>query len=189
MVPGVSFTLMLIMMVGLPGTGKSTLARALAGRCEGVVLDKDAIRAALFAPAHIAYSREQDDFCQQIMLLTAEYLLPRNLTLRIFLDGRPFSRRYQREQVQDTIIRLHTPLAIIECTCSEAGALERLRQDRESGAHVAANRSAELYAAIKAGFEPLNEPRLTVNTDNPLAECVQQAEAYLDGISRQQPLA
>jgi len=175
---------MVIMMVGLPGTGKSTLAGALAKRCDGVVLDKDAIRAALFTPAHIAYSREQDDFCQQIMLLTAEYLLPRNLTLRIFLDGRPFSWRYQREQVRDTVTRLHTPLAIIECTCSEAAALERLRRDRESGAHVAANRSGELYAAIKAGFEPLTEARFMVNTDNPLAECVHQAEAYLDGISR-----
>lgn len=180
---------MVIMMAGLPGTGKSTLARALAERCGGVVLDKDAIRAALFAPAHIEYSREQDDFCQAIMQRTAEYLLSRNPTLRIFLDGRPFSRRYQREQVQDTVTRLHTPLAIIECTCSVAAALGRLRRDRESRAHVAENRSAELYAAIKAGFEPLTEPRFTVNTENPLEECVRQAEAYLDGISRQQPLA
>ena len=40
---------MIVIMAGLPGTGKSTLARALAQRLAGAVLDKDEIRAALFA--------------------------------------------------------------------------------------------------------------------------------------------
>lgn len=176
---------MLILMAGLPGTGKSTLSRALAERCGGVVLDKDVVRASLFAPADIEYSREQDDFCQQLMLQTAKDLLSRNPGLRVFLDGRPFSRQYQREQVGAAAVRLHTPVAIIECTCEDRTALERLRRDRETGAHVAANRSEELYAEVKAAFEPLREPRLTVNTDKPLAECVSRAERYLDQIARQ----
>lgn len=180
---------MLILMAGLPGTGKSTLSRELAKHCSGMVLDKDAIRAALFAPAHIEYSREQDDFCQQMMLQTAEYLLARNPGLRIFLDGRPFSRGYQREQVKAAAARVGTPLAIIECICSDATALGRLQAHRESAAHLAANRSAEMYLELKAHFEPLTEPRLTVNTDHPLAECVRRAAAYLDRISPQESFA
>jgi predicted kinase len=43
-------------MAGLPGTGKSTLARVLANDLGGVVLDKDVIRAALFPAALIEYS-------------------------------------------------------------------------------------------------------------------------------------
>ena len=66
---------MIVIMAGLPGTGKSTLARALAQRLPGAVLDKDAIRAALFQPAYVEYSPAQDDFCQEIMLQTAAYLL------------------------------------------------------------------------------------------------------------------
>jgi adenylylsulfate kinase len=173
---------MLILMAGLPGTGKSTLSRALAARCGGTVLDKDAIRAALFAPELIEYSREQDDFCQQVMLDTAEYLLKRHPPLKIFLDGRPFSGRYQREEVGNVAQRLHTCRAIIECTCSEKTALQRLERDRKRGTHVAANRSAALYREVKAAFEPLLEPHLTINTDNPLPECVQHAEAYLVSI-------
>lgn len=171
---------MLIMMAGLPGAGKSTLSRALAGRSGGIVLDKDSIRAALFPPPHIEYSREQDDFCQQVVLATAEYLLSRDPALRIFLDGRPFSLRYQREQVEAAAARLRAPLAIIECVCSEVTALARLQGDEKTAAHPAANRNRALYAQLKAEFEPLTEPRLTVDTGQSLAECVRQAEAYLE---------
>lgn len=175
---------MLIMMAGLPGSGKSTLSRALAQRCGGIILDKDSLRAALFPPEHIEYSRDQDDFCQQLMLATAEYLLSRDPKLRIFLDGRPFSRRYQRQQVAAAAIRLRAPLAIIECVCSDSTALARLRRDDQTGAHPAANRNANLYAQLKNEFEPFTEPRLAVDTDQPLAECVRQAEAYLQRISQ-----
>lgn len=174
---------MFVIMAGLPGTGKSTLSRALAERCGGAVLDKDAIRAALFAPAQIEYSREQDDFCQQLMLETGEYLLSRDPLLWIFLDGRPFSRRYQRRQAEAAAARLHTPLAIVECVCDQATALARLQADSEAGAHVAANRSPALYARVASEFEPLSEPRLTLDTGQSLAECVRQAQAYLQLIS------
>ncbi|HKW65868.1 MAG TPA: ATP-binding protein [Terriglobales bacterium] len=172
------------MMAGLPGSGKSTLSRALAQRCGGIVLDKDSLRAALFPPEHIEYSREQDDFCQQLMLAAAEYLLSRSPKLRIFLDGRPFSRRYQRAQVEAAATRLRTPLAIIECVCSDPTALVRLQRDHRTRAHPAANRNRDLYAQLKNEFEPLTEPRLTVETDQPLPECVRQAEAYVERISQ-----
>lgn len=58
---------MIIAMAGLPGVGKSTLARALAARLDAVVLDKDRIRASLFPPSHVDYSRDQDDFCIDVM--------------------------------------------------------------------------------------------------------------------------
>lgn len=178
---------MLIMMAGLPGTGKSTLSRALAESLDGAVLDKDLIRAALFPVPHIEYSREQDDFCQKIMLSAAEYLLSRKPRLRIFLDGRPFSCRYQRQQVEEAASRLRTPLVIIECICSEEIALARLQHDREAGAHLAANRGSGLYKKIKTEFEPFTQSRLTVNTGHPLADCVRQAEAYLELISAAEP--
>src|SRR5215469_764118 len=129
---------MLILMVGLPGTGKSTLSRALVERFGGFVIDKDVIRPALFGPSQIDYTVEQDDFCQDVMLLTAEYLLRRQPKLRVFLDGRPFSREYQRERVLNAADRMRTPLAVIECVADNDTALARIGSDLESGMHLAA---------------------------------------------------
>jgi adenylylsulfate kinase len=90
---------MIVLMAGLPGSGKSTLARELAVRTSGRVLSKDEIRHTIFLPEEIEYSSRQDDFCLQIMLETAEYLLAQNPPRVILLDGRTFSRRYQIENV------------------------------------------------------------------------------------------
>jgi adenylylsulfate kinase-like enzyme len=55
-----------VIMAGLPGTGKSTLSRNLADQLNGIVLDKDLVRDALFGENWTEYSR------QLISLLTAE---------------------------------------------------------------------------------------------------------------------
>lgn len=171
-------------MVGLPGTGKSTLSRALVERFGGFVIDKDVIRPALFGPTQIDYTVEQDDFCQDVMLVTAEYLLKRHPNLRVFLDGRPFSRKYQRDSVYATAERIGTPLAVIECVASGKTALTRIRRDLESGTHAAANRTVELYFVKKEDFErePLTEPRLTVSSDQDLETSVHQARDYLRAV-------
>ena len=83
---------MIVLMAGLPGSGKSTLARALAERTSGRVLSKDEIRHSIFLPSEIEYSSRQDDYCLQIMMETAGYLLGRDPQRVILLDGRPFSR-------------------------------------------------------------------------------------------------
>jgi predicted kinase len=171
---------MIVMMAGLPGTGKSTLARALAQRLPGTVLDKDVIRAALFAPAHIEYSARQDDFCQGTMLQAAAYLLDKDSSLYVFLDGRTFSRRYQRQRVVEFCAQRNTAWAILECVCVPATALERLQRDLAAQSHLAANRTPELYREIREAWEPIELPKLVVNTDESLSICVELAMRYLD---------
>jgi adenylylsulfate kinase len=170
---------MFVMMAGLPGTGKSTLARALAQRLGGAVLDKDEIRAALFHPPLIEYSVAQDDFCQEIMLQTAAYLFSKNAGLYVLLDGRPFSRRYQRERAIEFCSRTGTTWAMLECVCAEQSALDRLARAAAQSSHPAANRTPDLYRHVRDVWEPIDGPRLVIDTDATLDSGVDQAMHYL----------
>src|SRR6266849_9499488 len=170
---------MIVIMAGLPGTGKSALCRALAKQVGGAVLDKDIIRAALFPPERIEYSAAQDDFCQSVMLQAAGYLLARDAHAVIFFNGRTFSRRYQIDAVIESAQKFGSTFRTIECTCSEETARQRLDRDQAAGQHPAANRTFELYRRLKATFEPIPDPKLVVDTDQPLDECVARASEFI----------
>lgn len=169
---------MIILMAGLPGTGKTTLARELANRTEGALLSKDEIRAALFSPEDIEYSVEQDDFVMELMVEAAGFLLQTTPDRKIFLDGRTFSRRYQIDRVLKFASKLAQPCTIIECTCSEESARRRLDLEPDPS-HPARNRTFALYLEVKARFESITYCKTTVNTDQPLGECVRQALAAM----------
>jgi predicted kinase len=165
-------------MAGLPGTGKTTLAHGLASRTGGRVIGKDEIRHSLFLRDEIEYSSRQDDFCLQIMLESAQYLLRRNPQQIIFLDGRPFSKRYQIDNALSAASSFHQPWRILECVCSEETAKKRLEK-QTSGNHPAANRNYELYLKVRSYFESITLPKTVINTEDSLEKCVAHALAVL----------
>lgn len=165
---------MIVLMAGLPGTGKTTLARELGRRTSGRTLSKDQFRHAIFLAEEIEYSSRQDDFCLQLMLETAGYLLARDPARIIFLDGRPFSRRYQIENVLTVATSLHQSWRILECICSEETVRRRLERDSTGGTHVAGNRDVALYLEVKRRFEAITLPKTCIDTDQPMESCVMQ---------------
>jgi predicted kinase len=166
---------MIVLMAGLPGSGKTTLARALAAKVSGLVLNKDVIRAALFAESDIEYSTPQDDFCHHVMLETAAFLLQKNKERFIFLDGRTFSRHYQIEQTVTFAESLGQPWGILQCVCSEESARQRLREQASSGTHPARNRDFQLYLHVNAQWEPIRFSKAIIDTDQPLQLCLDAA--------------
>ena len=160
-------------MAGLPGTGKTTLARALAVKLSGALLSKDQIRHAVFAPEDVEYSAEQDDFCVEIMLNAAAFLFKRNSKRYVFLDGRPFSRSYQVDHVVQFAKSVDEPWRIVECICSEESAQRRLSSNAQLD-HPAGNRTFDLYLEVKSRFEPITMPKVIIDTDQPLQACIEQ---------------
>ncbi len=167
---------MLVLMAGLPGTGKSTLARALSECVGGYVLDKDSIRTALFPAELIEYSREQDDFVLRVMLKAAGWILKRDPRRIVLLDGRPFAKRYQVEMVINFADWIKTPWRIVECACTEQTARRRIENAPE---HPAADRDCELYGRVRREWEEIPHAKLVIDTEQPLAHCVETVAEYL----------
>jgi len=163
-----------VVMAGLPGTGKSTLSKLLSAELRGVVLDKDVIRAGLFPEPWIEYSQEQDDFCMQVLLQTATYLIGKTSPPFLFIDGRPFAFQYQIDFVMKWAADLECSTKIIYTTCSDDNARHRL-----TGVHPARNRNYDFYLKLKAVFEEIRYPKLSLNTDEPLDSSLQECLAYL----------
>jgi adenylylsulfate kinase len=170
---------MIVLMAGLPGTGKTTIARELAIRTSGRVIGKDEIRHALFSRDEIEYSSRQDDFCLQVILETSGYLLRPDPTRCIFLDGRPFSRRYQIENVVNAVAGLHQSWRILECVCAEEVSRQRIEQQAAPGAHPAGNRDFQLYLEVKSRFEAISLPKTVIDTSELLQTCIEQGLAAL----------
>ncbi len=166
-----------VLMAGLPVTGKSTLAEALARELNGVVLSKDAIRATLFPGPLTDYTPEQDDLCFGMAFDAAKYLAVRRRAEFIFLDGRTLSRSEQIEQAIGAAELARCTWKIILTTCPDAVAEVRLRDDE--GTHPASNRTMELYREIKARFQPIRYEYLEIDTSQQLEVCVRLGLAWL----------
>ena len=172
---------MIILMAGLPATGKSTVAQALASALPGVILNKDRARTALFPPSEIDYSVSQDDLVMDILRQATAYILRRDRSKHVLIDGRPFAKRYQLEPWKTLAAELDVPVRIIECVCADEIARQRLASATARGDHVAANRDYAMYRRLKAGFEPIVDPKLVLDTQQSLEQCVAAALAYLLG--------
>lgn len=167
-----------VLLAGLPATGKSTLARALAERLEGAaVLDKDRVRAALFPADMVDYTTEQDDLCMRAMLEAATCLTRHLRASFLFFDGRTFSRSTQIDAVLEAATAAGATWRILHLVCSDAAAKARLRSGDPD--HPAGNRNMELYQRVKAASEPISHPKLDLDTTDGVEPLVASAIEYL----------
>lgn len=171
---------MIIAMAGLPGTGKSSIARRLATILSGVILDKDELRTIVFRPSEIDYSRAQDEICIDILYQLTEHILSHDPNKHVIIDGRTYSKQHDIDKLVRLARRLGTRLKIIECHCADVIAKQRLKADITKGRHYARNRTPELYFKLKAQAEPIKEPKLNIDTGiNSFEECVKLAMDYV----------
>jgi len=171
--------MLIVAMAGLPGTGKSTLARALAIELGAQLLDKDLLRAAQFADS-VDYSREQDDLVCREMYAWIELAACGRAVECVIVDGRTFSKRYQIDELREVAVRCGARLAVIECVCPRAVARVRLELDAQSGAHVAANRSFELYTKLAAAADEIKGHKLVLDTAaEPLDALVERCAMFV----------
>ena len=171
--------MIVIVLAGLPGTGKSTLARALAEQLHLPVLDKDRVRAALFEPGFVEYSREQDDHCCTLLYETAAWLSVRGNVRGAALDGRTYTRTDQVASLTSFATGRDLELRFALCEAPEDVVRTRLESDLRAASHPARDRTFQRYLDLRREAQPLSVPHLVVDTHAlALAEQVRRVRAW-----------
>jgi predicted kinase len=150
----------LTIVCGLPGAGKTVVARLVSKSREADLLRSDVLRKELLARP--AYADEEKQAVYDEMFARAR---------RALLDGRnvvldaAFNKRINREKAEALAAALNVGLKIILVTSSEETIRDRLlhREGDESDADW------RIYQFLKERFEPIDEPHVVIANDGDLA--------------------
>lgn len=171
---------MLIVMAGLPGAGKSTVAHGLVRALRCALLSVDPIEAAMWRagvartqPTGLAAYVVADDLAREQLLLGNDALVDA-------VNDVPEARGQWEALAAD----LAVPLAFVEVYCSEP-ATHRLRlQERRRGIVGFPEPSWESVVDRKVDFDTWNDPRLRLDSMQPLAENIAIALDHIEAVRR-----
>jgi predicted kinase len=166
-----------VVLVGLPGAGKSTLAAALASRLpDARIIDKDEVRHALFSPCD--YSAAERDVTYSAMLDAARYHLGRGRV--VLFDGMTFSRGSEVKAAEAVAAEGAGFSAVVVCDVPVNVAVERVERDAGERDHLAGNRDGDLVRRVAAEMEEPPGDYLTVSMVGDLDRVVEDVLGYVE---------
>lgn len=177
----------LILLCGLTGSGKTTLARELSQRLDLQVFSSDAIRKALTGRPGREIAPMNAGIYQQPMTEKTYGKIVREAEKQI-LCGRgaildaTFAQRANREKVTRMAAKHNVPVFLVHCFATDATIKNRLAQ-REAEGRDLSDGHWEIYVEQKAACEPPSEipvqNYLELNTVQPVEELASICEKFL----------
>lgn len=160
---------MIIIVFGLPGSGKSFFAQRLADRLDAGYVNSDRLRKELFAER--IYTDHEKAAVYEKMLDEMKHHARHNLNL--VLDG-TFHKKKVRKMFTDELPEKEK-IIFIEIQADEDVIRERVRKPRPYS-----EADFEVYNLIKDQYEPLEEPHLILKSTNQnIDEMLSKASEYL----------
>ncbi|HET7779820.1 MAG TPA: AAA family ATPase [Rudaea sp.] len=164
--PTVGATPVVVALIGLPGAGKSVVARALSDQLGLRRVCRDTIRHAMFPACAYSFAEKRAAFRATLLALEINCLLGQSTVI----DGVTFSRRADLGRVDSTIRRYgFTPIPIF-LDCPPRVAYERIAREVELNKHLARDRSPGLVYEVQARFDTPPPNALVVNANQPAAD-------------------
>lgn len=180
---------LLLIICGLMGTGKSTLALSLRDRLGATVFSSDEVRKELAqvpASEHRYVPPGEGIYSAEFTQRTYEELLRRATELLhqggwVIIDA-SFRKKEERQRAQAWARHMGAEFRVVEVRCPEAVIRERL--ERRLLEESASDARWETYLALKGEFEPVDEiarrDHLIVDTSSqPLSEVTEAVARWL----------
>jgi predicted kinase len=152
----------LIVMRGYPGTGKSTIARAISAALHAPLIDRDILRQK--AVDIFGNLPHVGRFSYELMFALTEEQL--SLGLSVVVDS-PLTYRTTYEQAKELAQTFHVPMLVVHCQCSPEVQKRRLegRVGKVSEFQIT---SWEEWMQWKPRFEDFDDEGCIIDTSNPL---------------------
>ena len=152
----------LIVMRGYPGTGKSTIARAISAALHAPLIDRDILRQK--AVDIFGNLPHVGRFSYELMFALTEEQL--SLGLSVVVDT-PLTYRTTYEQAKELAQTFHAPMLVVHCQCSPEVQKRRLegRVGKVSEFQIT---SWEEWMHWKPRFEDFDDEGCIIDTSNPL---------------------
>ena len=158
---------MIVIVFGLPGSGKSYFASKLASCMEAEHINSDRVRKQLFI--HRTYSPTEKLAVYNDMLVHMKEAIAQKKSLVI--DATFFKDEIRKKFIREA----GETIFFIEVRADESVIRERLEQRRPDS-----EADFTVYKMIEGQFEPMEEPHLTLSsTSSNLKEMIAQALNYL----------
>ncbi len=165
----------MVVLIGLPGSGKSHLARAIAARVSAVVLDIDALRGALFEdPKHTA--REHGRLFPALHTLI-DRLLAQQITAIVDATNLKETNR----KPYDKIAAKHGAKVLLVRVWARTPVIRRRLLTRVASPDPADHSTAtlEVYERMRKGVQRVRQPHIRVDTSADIRAAVDKIVALL----------
>ncbi|MDD5096456.1 MAG: AAA family ATPase [Candidatus ainarchaeum sp.] len=165
---------MLILVCGLPGTGKSRISRELSSRIGAVHVSSDMVRNEMLKER--TYSEEEKALVYGEMVSRVSKSLSEGKDV---IADATFYREGLRERMREAAEKAGTDFFIVECTLPEEGVKERLSGRRGGGSEAKFNE----YLIVKDAFQPFTEQRIRIDTSLPVEESIKMVLRSISGVA------
>ena len=163
-----------MLLSGLPGCGKSHLARELARQAAVTVISTDRVRRMLIAQP--VYSDEEHEFIHSTCL----HLARRGLVARRTVIFDATNLREQHRQHFHELARQHqAPCHLILLDCHEATVRARLQRRSRGEALDGSDADEQTYDLLRETVEPVRGPHLRLRGDGDASAAAQAVLALL----------
>jgi predicted kinase len=164
---------LIVTLIGLPGAGKSTVARTLERRLGLRRVCRDAIRQAMFPRCDYTFIEKRAAFRTVLLALEINCLLGEPSVI----DGMTFSRREDFDEVVALADRHGFDVLPLLIDCPPALARERIARDLADRRHPAEDREPELVDIVARRFDAPPAAAIRIDAARPMEEVCRLALA------------